>query len=271
MELLVTLAGVGFVAALFSGLALVLRRWHWELHTELSDLRREVERSSNAVIERLTSSTRESVELANREVLNAVGLTALDFSYPVMLGGPSIDGHHARTLLFLLQQHKPRRILELGSGSSTVLIARALLKLGHPAELHVSVDHDARYLRLTRELARLNGVEHLIRFEHCPLESRPEWAHPWYSRIAEVAADAKFDLLLVDGPPAYESGKDRAREPALDVLAESLGPNAIVLLDDANRPGETAIAEAWCARHPGFAHTRIYEGKGVAIFSLGAR
>lgn len=269
MELLVTLGGIGAVVALVSALAVTLRRWRWELHTELSDLRRDVERTSQAVIGRVTSSTRESVDLATREVLNAVGLTALDFSYPVMLGGPSIDGHHARTLLFLLQQYKPRRILELGSGSSTVLIAKALLKMGHPADLHIAVDHDERYLILTRELARLNGVEHLIRFEHCLLEPRSEWAHPWYSRMAEVAADAKFDLLLVDGPPAYESGKDRAREPALDVLAESLAPKAIVLLDDANRPGETAIAEAWCARHPGFAHTRMYEGKGVAIFSRG--
>lgn len=83
----------------------------------------------------------------------------LQFRFPVFLGGPSIDAYHARQLLFILEGLKPRVILELASGTSTVIVARALQTLGYPPEMHIAVDHDARYLSNTIQLARVNGVE----------------------------------------------------------------------------------------------------------------
>jgi predicted O-methyltransferase YrrM len=251
-----------FFAALL--IALRLRKWHWELRTQVNSLRLNLSDAQENASKNLLHVER-SIHTATRELLNAVSISALDFTYPVMLGGASIDGHHARTLLFYLQERKPRYILELGSGSSSVLIAKALAKMGHPAERHVAVDHEIHFLNLTRETARLNGVDNLIVFEHCPLEKQANDAPPWYSRLPEIASKTKFDLLLIDGPPATGEGLDRSREPALDVLAPHLAPGAIVILDDANRPGEQAIIEAWRKRHPQFRVVHVRDGKGVAV------
>ncbi|MCW3064342.1 MAG: Methyltransferase domain, partial [Solirubrobacterales bacterium] len=54
-----------------------------------------------------------------------------------------------------------------------------------------------------------------------------------------------IDLLLVDGPPAFEPEIALSRYPALPVLAERLAPDATVVLDDIDRPGELAILETW--------------------------
>jgi len=212
------------------------------------------------------------LEEKSLEIQTAGANAQLQFRFPVFLGGPSIDAHHARQLLFVLQELKPRVVLELGSGTSTVLVACALQALGCPPELHIAVDHDARYLSNTIQLARVNGVEQFIRFAHCPLAPLPGYALPWYSNVPETIGRARIDLLIVDGPPAYEPGREKSREPALPVIRRSLSERAVVILDDANREEESKILDRWLHDYPEFSLTRVREGKGVAVLALrGAR
>jgi predicted O-methyltransferase YrrM len=159
-------------------------------------------------------------------------------------------------------------ILELGSGSSTVIVARALQALGYPPEMHIAIDHDVRYLRNTIQLARANGVEQLVRFEHRPLAPIPGYALPWYSNVPETIGRAQIDLVIVDGPPAYEPGKENSREPALPVIRSFLSERAVVILDDANREAESRILDRWLRDYPEFVLTRVREGKGVAVLTL---
>ena len=208
------------------------------------------------------------LEEKSLEIQTAGAIAQLQFRFPVFLGGPSIDAHHARQLLFVLEELKPRVILELGSGTSTVIVARALQTLGYPPEMHIAVDHDARYLSNTIQLARVNGVEPFVRFEHCPLAPVPGYALPWYSNVPETIGRAQIDLVIVDGPPAYEPGKEKSREPALPVSRRFLSERAVVILDDANREGESEILDRWLQDYPEFSLTRVREGKGVAVLTL---
>lgn len=208
------------------------------------------------------------LEEKSLEIQTAGAIAQLQFRFPVFLGGPSIDAHHARKLLSILEELKPRVILELGSGTSTVIVARALQILGWPPEMHIAVDHDARYLRSTIQLARVNGVEQFVRFQHCPLAPVPGYALPWYSNVPETIGRAQVDLVIVDGPPAYEPGKEESREPALPVIRRFLSERAVVILDDANREAESRILERWLQEYPEFSLTRVREGKGVAVLTL---
>jgi predicted O-methyltransferase YrrM len=201
------------------------------------------------------------------ETLNSVSLSALDFNFPVVLGGPSIDGQHARTLFHILVSNKPKYIIELGSGSSTMLIAKILKKMGHVPSLHISVDHEEKYLNITKEIAKLNSLDDQIQFEHCPLVKIDGYENKWYSNISDLAKGKMFDLVIVDGPPAYETGMGSAREPALDVLASHISNGGVLILDDANRPGELAVADAWIKKHKEFERFNFSDGKGVAIFT----
>lgn len=219
-------------------------------------------------IDRQFAAVASMLEAKSLEIQTAGAISQLQFRFPVFLGGPSIDAYHARQLLFVLEELKPRVILELGSGTSTIIVARALQTLGYPPEMHIAVDHDARYLRKTMALARMNGVEQFVRFEHCPLAPISGYALPWYSSIPETIGRAQIDLVIVDGPPAYEPGKEKSREPALAVIRPFLSDRAVVVLDDANREAEDGILERWLREYPEFSLTRVREGKGVAVLTL---
>ena len=70
-------------------------------------------------------------------------------------------------------------------------------------------------------------------------------------------------LLVVDGPPG--TVRPMARYPALPVLLNRLAADATVVMDDARRPDEQAIAERWAAGLPGWRLEFRHTEKGAAI------
>jgi hypothetical protein len=55
---------------------------------------------------------------------------------------------------------------------------------------------------------------------------------------------SEFKLVICDGPPGDTLG---GRYGVTSVLGERLKSGAVILLDDANRPGELEILERWQA------------------------
>jgi hypothetical protein len=55
----------------------------------------------------------------------------------------------------------------------------------------------------------------------------------------------RFDLLVVDGPPACDPGHGTRRAPALPRFGERLVVGATVMLDDISRPGEREVIARW--------------------------
>ncbi len=147
-----------------------------------------------------------------------------------------------------------RRIVELGSGISTVLLARLLTQRSPPGGFRiVTVEHDARWAGWVREQLDRERVGTDVTIIWAPLLPHPgaEAGLSWYDQAALAQAlpaalgDDPIDLLLVDGPPAYADGQGLARYPALPVLAQRLAPGASVVLDDAERPGEQEVLRRW--------------------------
>lgn len=233
-----------------------------EMKSEQIDIRTKKLEERGKEVERMIKESEEAS-------VNAVCLNSLNFDYPVFLGGPSIDPHHARYLLFILLDKRPKKIIEFGSGSSTIIVARALKMMGKKPDLHISIDHDARFLKHTKEIAHMNGVVEDIEFAHCPLDSGSGDRLPWYTGIPEIVGETKFDLVIVDGPPAYEDGLEMARAPAMEYMRRNLAPGSTVVLDDFNRPGERAVAERWRRTYPDLELFSIKAGKGVGVFTVG--
>jgi predicted O-methyltransferase YrrM len=128
------------------------------------------------------------------------------------------------------------RILECGSGVSTVLLARLLRERGRG--VLTSLEHDLHWATLIREQLEQEHLEQIARIVHAPLEGDP----PWY-RLDE--APDEIDLLIVDGPPAFEPGHSARRVPALPRFDNSLVHDAAVILDDLDRPGEQETVMTW--------------------------
>jgi Methyltransferase domain len=168
------------------------------------------------------------------------------------------------------------RVVELGSGVSTVLLARLLTRRRPRGGWRLAaVEHDASWAqRVIDQLDRENLRRH-VTIVHAPLVPHPLAAADllWYDEAAVAAGlDAMLrgdlvDLLVVDGPPAYAPGHGLARYPALPVLQNRLAPGASVVLDDIDRPGEQEVVRRW-QRTTGLSFHRLPEPAGVATATI---
>lgn len=264
MYFIVLLLLTFLIGSLLMLLAFKLRSWVWGLHNKSNILLNEMRQLRQAVKEASARQTKATAD-ANLESVNATCLTALGLKFPVFLGSWSIDAFLGRWLVQHVHARRPKCIVELGSGSSTVLIAKTLALLNETNVEHIAIDHEAHFLRITRELAMLNDVGHDIQYLHCPLVRYESHDRLWYQGLAEKLAGKKIDLLLVDGPPGPL--QPMSRLPALPELRSLLADNCTVVLDDSIRDDEQRIAKEWVKHFPDFGLTFQREGHGQAILS----
>jgi predicted O-methyltransferase YrrM len=194
-------------------------------------------------------------------------LNALPLRYPLFFGRWSIDGITAKSILDTIVEKRPRVVLELGGGTSTVLIAAALQAVDLPETRHIAVDHLQEFLDATARNVSLQHLSRAVEYWCCPLLPEDDKAAPqWYGGLPERLGSTQIDLLIVDGPPA--SLHSQARKPALEVLAPYLAPGAVVILDDALREDELKIVEKWAQDMPGVTVELTSFGKGCARLKL---
>lgn len=159
------------------------------------------------------------------------------------------------TLFHLTQKHRPRVIVDLGSGASTLVLAKAA-----PEAEIFSIDNSDEYANKTAELLKDHGITH-VSLRVAPLSIDGSGIE-WYQR--EAFADiSKIDLLFVDGPPG--SKNSTARHPAFYELREKLSPNAIVVIDDVNRDGEMKLAQLFAESLPSHSLEILSHEKGTAV------
>ena len=165
-------------------------------------------------------------------------------------------------------EHRPRLVVDLGSGQSSVWMAGAMRTAGYDGMV-IGVDHDESYAQGTRDLARRQGVEQWLTVVHAPLIDAEISGRQvtWYD-IDSLAHLDRIDLLCVDGPPGQ--GMAQARWPALPVLRDRLSDRATVVLDDMIRRDEQEILEDWLSTYPGFTVERLDFEKGAAILRTNA-
>jgi predicted O-methyltransferase YrrM len=160
-----------------------------------------------------------------------------------------------------------REIVELGSGVSTIVLAR----LAREREGRLTaLEHDPDWAGVVRSQLKREGMTHVARLVEAPLEAHPLALDdaPWYAERAVAELPEAIELLLVDGPPGYGDGMERSRYPALPALEPRLSPGAMVILDDATRPAEREILERWGERGWRFG-VRESEGVGTGTRALG--
>ncbi len=193
-------SGVGVVAALG-------RRWH----------RQAVARS----------------EAQTSHLRSAIGIAATAGGIPTHWTEHSITPETLTQVQQLIAAMDVRRVLELGSGLSTLLIANGFRRSGGGHVL--SLDDDARWAEQTSATVKREGLDAFAEVRVAPLtdiNSNGRQA-PWYD-LSSLDKSARFDLVIVDGPPAWK-GDRLARLPALYELRKYLSENGILVLDDAAR------------------------------------
>ena len=159
------------------------------------------------------------------------------------------------TLLDVAKSSKPARILDLGSGMSTLVLAASA-----PQASVISIDNSAEYAGKTAKLLASHGITN-VDIRIAPLTPHASGVD-WYdlSQLSDVSA---IDLLFIDGPPG--SKNDRARHPALAECLAKLSPRAIVVIDDAGRDGEKDMAQEFAKALPNHTLEFLFHEKGTAV------
>ncbi|RRW46124.1 glycosyltransferase [Pseudomonas luteola] len=142
---------------------------------------------------------------------------------------------------------RPLKVLELGSGVSSLVIASALKHNG--GGILYSFEHDYDYYLKSKELLAESGLNDYVELSFAPLikttidGNEYSWYDLPFSALDKWIGESGLDLLVVDGPPASTSY--HARYPAYPLLKKYLSKNSLVLLDDAQRREEKGILESW--------------------------
>ncbi|TKD52913.1 class I SAM-dependent methyltransferase [Sphingomonas baiyangensis] len=173
------------------------------------------------------------------------------------LGSWKADTGFLTLIVDRIEAMRPQVVVELGSGASSLIVAKALALNG--GGRLTSCDQHADFVSATREWLGEHGVDADMRAT--PLVAAPGgWPGIWYDhgRLPE-----RIDMLVIDGPPwtihPYVRG-------AAETLFDRLPVGGTVLLDDAARPGERIVAARWRKRWPDMRFDLVQAGtKGTLV------
>lgn len=224
---------------------------HAEIH-KIDEFKNEVRKMSRTQTSHVTSTARHSA--SETEALLQIYSRFPNTKLPMpSSGGWAIDAQSLAYLISLVQEKRPKRILELGSGTSTIWLGYLCQTFGGKL---ITLDHLDHYLEQTQAAIRRHELDDVIESRLAPLEriEQNNTSFDWYS--TDVLKDVmNVDMVVVDGPPAA-TGKN-ARYPALPQLIHKLAPEATIVLDDAHRPDESEILAEWQAQFPDFTRLTI--------------
>jgi len=227
----------------------------------LRSLHSKVSKSSAAIsrdIAKLMIDNKKSSMTAYRQTQALIQLTQLlDFKSPIpptrsWAASPDL----LLTITEIVRKYRPGLVVELGSGVSTLVAAKA------GARKVVSIDNSDEFGGKTISLLK----DHKVRGVDVRIAPLQPYANgfTWYdtSMIKDLK---KIDLLIIDGPPG--SKNPEARYPALAEFKDKLSSKAVIIIDDVQREGERKLAEDFAKGMPNHHLVILDHEKGTAVIS----
>ncbi|NJN25006.1 MAG: class I SAM-dependent methyltransferase [Cyclobacteriaceae bacterium] len=170
---------------------------------------------------------------------------------------PSIDYPYTSSCLNYYKIHilindlvlnRRSNYIELGSGLSTLALGLCIKKQALNCKIK-SFEHDEHFLNIQLENIENMKLTNIIELCHAPIKFQhiSGLSCDWYDDevIFKKIGNEKFDLMLVDGPPAYKQKISYNRFPALPKLLSKLKENCSIYIDDTNRKGESNSLKRW--------------------------
>jgi hypothetical protein len=157
-----------------------------------------------------------------------------------------------RLVAEIAAEANPRLFLELGSGSSTVVLARLCESLGGGARV-VSIEEAPTFASRTRRLLRRHGLLDRVSIVVSPVVRTQigDWLGYCYemseASLASVMGGERANLVLIDGPMSAWTMRGDCRYGTLPLIRRWLADRALVIIDDAHRRRERQIINRWTA------------------------
>lgn len=139
------------------------------------------------------------------------------------------------------QLQRPQRIVEFGSGPSSIRLAMAFPNCGI-----TSIESDRATFEAVRSLIEELDVNNNLEVIYNPLAFQSYGPGQILSYEAR-SFDDSVDSVIIDGPPFYTL---RGREACLYQIYDNLVVGGLVILDDYSRVSEAAVVKNWLAVYP---------------------
>ena len=141
----------------------------------------------------------------------------------------------------IIKQYNIANIIEYGSGLSTLFLNSIL---DNERKVY-SIEHSSSYYKQIKSLIKKeNNQIHLIyspiRLFQFRKKGFTTYSNNYLRKIRK--SNLKFDLVIIDGPPARKYG----REGTIYQIYKHLTEKTIVILDDTHRPIEMDMINNWC-------------------------
>ncbi len=158
----------------------------------------------------------------------------------------------------LLEMSPVERILEFGSGPSSVRLAMAF-----PEAQVLSVEGDWRNFAETTSLMRSFWDQHNLSIKYRPITLESYGDAEFLTYEYGMFWEEEIDCVIIDGPPVYTL---RGREACLYQVYDQVKIGGLVILDDFRRSYEKQIVENWLSVYPGsFTVEMIREDHHLAV------
>jgi len=201
--------------------------------------------STQAAIRELQASTervgRSTSEISWAAVFNSTTASSewlLDKAFSP--GRWAVGYPYLYVLYRVLNEIQPKRILELGLGQSTRMIAQ--YAEAHEGTAHIVVEHDDAWIDFFSRNFRLSASTRVLKLAWDYVPHKDAEAVRVYAGFAEALDAQRFSLISIDGPLGGDMN-EYARIDVLSMLPGCLEPSFVIMLDDYERDGEAHTME----------------------------
>ena len=135
----------------------------------------------------------------------------------------------------ILDEVKPKKLLELGLGQSTRLLSQ--YAASNAAVQHKVVEHDSDWISFFQKDFPLSDCTEIVQLEREYIKFCEDEKVLAFKNFYETFENQKFDFISIDAPLGGEAIV-YARVDILNLLPECLEESFIIVVDDFNRQGE---------------------------------
>lgn len=139
----------------------------------------------------------------------------------------------------VLNEMRPRSILELGLGQTTKMISQ--YAAAHPGVQHTVVEHNSDWIGFYKNANTVPENTEIVQLEYGFAPYKEAESVRVFAGFADAFAERKFDFIMIDAPLGGDM-KQYARIDVLPLLPACLCDSFVILLDDTERAGENHTA-----------------------------
>ena len=211
----------------------------------LNELKRVEQEKINSILQQSNACRRKADENIWAHVFNNTITDSTWLKMQTFSPGRWALGYAALYVLYrILNGVKPKHILELGLGQSTNMITQ--YAASNSEIEHIVVEHDPDWIRFYKEEYPISNQTEIVQLDRTFVPYKEAESVRVFDGFKEHFAGKRFDLILIDAPLGGDM-KQYARIDILSVLPECLSDSFVILIDDAERPGEANTIKEICS------------------------